>query len=103
MIAHLFNAPIKEEETAIGVATVGSSEAIMLAGLAFKRKWANKRKEEGKPYDKPNIVTGANVQVFLLFCVVKYFDFTTVCSRKMTLVTSHVCRFAGKNLLDILK
>uniref|UniRef100_A0ACD5ZY11 Uncharacterized protein n=2 Tax=Avena sativa TaxID=4498 RepID=A0ACD5ZY11_AVESA len=63
MIAHLFNAPIKEEETAIGVATVGSSEAIMLAGLAFKRKWANKRKEQGKPCDKPNIVTGANVQV----------------------------------------
>jgi hypothetical protein len=35
----------------------------MLAGLAFKRKWQNKRKAEGKPYDKPNIVTGANVQV----------------------------------------
>ncbi|KAF7040661.1 hypothetical protein CFC21_050553 [Triticum aestivum] len=63
MIAHLFNAPINEDEKAIGVSTVGSSEAIMLAGLAFKRKWANKRKEEGKPYDKPNIVTGANVQV----------------------------------------
>jgi len=64
MIAHLFNAPIKEDETAVGVGTVGSSEAIMLAGLAFKRKWQNKRKEQGKPYDKPNIVTGANVQVF---------------------------------------
>ncbi|KAH9606409.1 hypothetical protein KSS87_005376 [Heliosperma pusillum] len=35
----------------------------MLAGLAFKRKWQNKRKEQGLPYDKPNIVTGANVQV----------------------------------------
>ncbi|VAH86042.1 unnamed protein product [Triticum turgidum subsp. durum] len=63
MIAHLFNAPINEDEKAIGVSTVGSSEAIMLAGLAFKRKWANQRKELGKPYDKPNIVTGANVQV----------------------------------------
>ncbi|KAL3568603.1 hypothetical protein D5086_031254 [Populus alba] len=29
----------------------------------FKRKWQNKMKAEGKPYDKPNIVTGANVQV----------------------------------------
>ncbi|KAI5001629.1 hypothetical protein ZWY2020_026279 [Hordeum vulgare] len=38
MIAHLFNAPINEDEKAIGVSTVGSSEAIMLAGLAFKRK-----------------------------------------------------------------
>ena len=63
MIAHLFNAPIGEDETAVGVGTVGSSEAIMLAGLAFKRKWQNKRKAEGKSYDKPNIVTGANVQV----------------------------------------
>lgn len=63
MIAHLFNAPLEENEAAVGVGTVGSSEAIMLAGLAFKRKWQNKRKQEGKPYDKPNIVTGANVQV----------------------------------------
>lgn len=63
MIAHLFHAPIGEEESAVGVGTVGSSEAIMLAGLAFKRKWQTKRKSEGKPYDKPNIVTGANVQV----------------------------------------
>ncbi|CAO2823312.1 unnamed protein product [Amaranthus hypochondriacus] len=63
IIAHLFNAPIEEEETAIGVGTVGSSEAIMLAGLAFKRKWQQKRRAQGKPCDKPNIVTGANVQV----------------------------------------
>ncbi|XP_028784705.1 glutamate decarboxylase 1-like [Neltuma alba] len=63
MIAHLFNAPLQDSETAVGVGTVGSSEAIMLAGLAFKRKWQNRRKAEGKPIDKPNIVTGANVQV----------------------------------------
>ncbi|KAM1017838.1 hypothetical protein ACFX13_048077 [Malus domestica] len=63
MIAHLFNAPLGDSEAAIGVGTVGSSEAIMLAGLAFKRKWQNKRRAEGKPVDKPNIVTGANVQV----------------------------------------
>lgn len=64
MIADLFNAPHKEtDEDATGTGTVGSSEAIMLAGLAFKRKWQNKMKAKGKPYDKPNIVTGANVQV----------------------------------------
>ncbi|VAH86046.1 unnamed protein product [Triticum turgidum subsp. durum] len=73
MIAHLFNAPINEDEKAIGVSTVGSSEAIMLAGLAFKRKWANQRKELGKPYDKPNIVTGANVQA------VEMVDENTIC------------------------
>nr|XP_010932487.1 glutamate decarboxylase 4 [Elaeis guineensis] len=63
IIAHLFHAPVNEKEAAAGVGTVGSSEAIMLAGLAFKKKWQNRRKAEGKPYDKPNIVTGANVQV----------------------------------------
>ncbi|KAM3314636.1 hypothetical protein ACQJBY_033441 [Aegilops geniculata] len=63
IIAHLFHAPLGESETAVGVGTVGSSEAIMLAGLAFKRRWQNKRKAEGKPLDKPNIITGANVQV----------------------------------------
>ncbi|KAI3464187.1 hypothetical protein Pfo_020850 [Paulownia fortunei] len=63
MIAHLFHAPVGDDETAIGVGTVGSSEAIMLSGLALKRKWQAKRKAQGKPYDKPNIVTGANVQV----------------------------------------
>ncbi|KAG5531912.1 hypothetical protein RHGRI_026499 [Rhododendron griersonianum] len=61
--SHLFNAPLGDSETAVGVGTVGSSEAIMLAGLAFKRKWQNKRRAEGKPCDNPNIVTGANVQV----------------------------------------
>ncbi|KAI3917768.1 hypothetical protein MKW98_021530 [Papaver atlanticum] len=63
MIAHLFNAPLGEDEAAVGVGTVGSSEAIMLAGLAFKRRWQNKMKAQGKSCDKPNIVTGANVQV----------------------------------------
>jgi len=63
IIARLFNAPVGAGETAVGVGTVGSSEAIMLAGLAFKRRWQNRRKAEGKPHDKPNIVTGANVQV----------------------------------------
>ena len=57
------NAEIGKNESAIGGGTVGSSEAVILAGLAFK-KWQNKRKVKGKPYDKPNSVTSANVQVF---------------------------------------
>ncbi|XP_024977069.1 glutamate decarboxylase-like [Cynara cardunculus var. scolymus] len=63
MIARLFHAPIGEDDTAVGVGTVGSSEAIMLAGLAFKRKWQAKRKSQGKTCDNPNIITGSNVQV----------------------------------------
>ncbi|XP_026423560.1 glutamate decarboxylase-like isoform X2 [Papaver somniferum] len=63
MIARLFNAPLGDSEAAVGVGTVGSSEAIMLAGLAFKRRWQNKMKAQGKSCEKPNIITGANVQV----------------------------------------
>ena len=65
MIARLFNAPLEDGQPAIGAGTVGSSEAIMLAGLAFKRKWQLQRKAAGLPCDKPNMVTGANVQVCL--------------------------------------
>ncbi|HTV10587.1 MAG TPA: glutamate decarboxylase [Acidimicrobiales bacterium] len=61
MLARLFNAP--EHGSAIGCATVGSSEAIHLAGLALKWRWRAKRRAEGKPCDAPNIVMGANVQV----------------------------------------
>ncbi|XP_074293920.1 glutamate decarboxylase 4-like [Silene latifolia] len=65
MIGRLFHAPSAKGEhgATVGVATIGSSEAIMLAGLAFKKKWQNRRKAEGKPFDNPNIVTGANVHV----------------------------------------
>lgn len=65
MIANLFHAPVGEDEAAIGCGTVGSSEAIMLAGLAFKRKWQQRRRAQGLPTDNPNIVTGANVQVYI--------------------------------------
>jgi len=63
MIGHLFNVPESEDEEPMGVTTVGSSEAIMLAVLAMKKKWQNRRKEQGKDYSKPNMVMGANVQV----------------------------------------
>ena len=35
----------------------------MLGGLALKRRWQQRRKAEGKPIDKPNLVMGINVQV----------------------------------------
>ncbi|KAJ3043155.1 hypothetical protein HDV00_005771 [Rhizophlyctis rosea] len=64
MIANLFHAPTQNEtDNAIGVSTVGSSEAIILSVLAMKRRWQHKRRAEEKPTDKPNIVMGANVQV----------------------------------------
>jgi glutamate decarboxylase len=61
MLSHLFHSP--DPKKATGCSTTGSSEAAMLGGLALKRKWQQRRKAEGKPTDKPNLVTGINVQV----------------------------------------
>ncbi|USP80354.1 Glutamate decarboxylase 4 [Curvularia clavata] len=63
MIARLFNAPATDDANIIGTSTIGSSEAIMLGVLAMKKLWQNKRKAEGKPYDKPNMVMNSAVQV----------------------------------------
>lgn len=71
MLARLFNAP--QECKSMGTATIGSSEAIMLGLLAHKWAWRERRKAEGKSYDKPNIVMGADVHtVWEKFA--KYFD-----------------------------
>jgi glutamate decarboxylase len=64
MIARLYHAPMHSiDEEALGCSTVGSSEAIILATLAMKRRWQNDRKAKGLPYDNPNLVLGANCQV----------------------------------------
>ncbi|MCP5491684.1 MAG: glutamate decarboxylase [Chlamydiales bacterium] len=71
MLAHLFNAP--DDCKTIGSATIGSSEAIMLALLGHKWTWKKRREQEGKATDKPNIIFGADVHI----CwdkFAKYFD-----------------------------
>jgi glutamate decarboxylase len=71
IIAHLWNSP--EGEQATGCSTTGSSEAVMLGGLALKWRWRERMRAAGKPTDRPNLVTGANVQVcWEKFC--RYWD-----------------------------
>jgi glutamate decarboxylase len=62
MLADLFHAP-RSERGGLGAATVGSTEAIALAGLAFKRRWQARRRAAGRPTDAPNFVIGHNDQV----------------------------------------
>ena len=75
MVADLFHAENLLDDdatTAIGVSTIGSSEAVMLAGLALKWRWRDK---VGADWRKrtPNLVMGSNVQVvWEKFC--RYFD-----------------------------
>jgi len=59
MIGRLFHAPAHQQPT--GTATIGSSEAIMLAMLAHKRTWQRRREDAGLPTDRPNMVMGADV------------------------------------------
>jgi glutamate decarboxylase len=59
MIGRLFHAPAHETPT--GTATIGSSEAIMLAMLAHKRSWQLRRRAAGLSTAEPNMVMGADV------------------------------------------
>ncbi|MFM7063680.1 MAG: glutamate decarboxylase, partial [Actinomycetes bacterium] len=61
IVADLWNSP--EAATTAGTSTIGSSEACMLAGLAFKRRWQAARRAEGKSTETPNMVMSAGVQV----------------------------------------
>lgn len=59
--------------TTVGAATTGSSEAIMLGGLALKKSWQERRLKAGKPIDKPNIIMATCAQV-ALEKFARYFD-----------------------------
>jgi glutamate decarboxylase len=61
MLSRLWHAP--DGDAATGCSTTGSSEAAMLGGLALKRRWQHEREAAGQPADRPNLVTGINVQV----------------------------------------
>lgn len=75
MVADLFHAEdLRDDDpsTAVGVSTIGSSEAVMLAGLALKWRWRDKVGKDWKGRT-PNLVLGSNVQVvWEKFC--RYFD-----------------------------
>ena len=63
MLAELYHSPSQGVDNAVGTSTLGSSEAIMLAGLAMKKRWQARMEAQGKPTTKPNLVMGYNVQV----------------------------------------
>jgi glutamate decarboxylase len=56
-----------------GAATIGSSEACMLGGLAHKWNWRAARQKAGKDASRPNMVTGGNVQI-VWKKFMRYFD-----------------------------
>jgi glutamate decarboxylase len=71
ILADLWHAPPSERAT--GCSTTGSSEAVMLGGLALKWRWRERMRAAGRPTDRPNLVAGINVQVcWEKFC--RYWD-----------------------------
>ncbi|WP_343600144.1 glutamate decarboxylase [Mycobacterium sp.] len=78
MVADLFHAEgLRDDDpgSAVGVSTIGSSEAVMLGGLALKWRWRQRvgGKKGAWKGRTPNLVMGSNVQVvWEKFC--RYFD-----------------------------
>ncbi len=62
MVANLWNTPEKNEWKT-GALAIGSSEACMLGGVAAWLRWRERRKEQGKSFDKPNFVISSAFQV----------------------------------------
>ena len=62
IMANLWNTPETNQWKA-GALAIGSSEACMLGGLAALKRWKDRRKKAGKPYDKPNMVISTAYQV----------------------------------------
>lgn len=71
MLGSLFNAPDPAE--VVGVATIGSSEAIMLGLLAHKWTWRARREANGEDTTRPNVVFGAETHI-VWDKFAKYFD-----------------------------
>ena len=75
MVADLFHAEgLRDDDaaTATGVSTIGSSEAVMLGGLALKWRWKQRLGDRARTRT-PNLVMGSNVQVvWEKFC--RYFE-----------------------------
>lgn len=62
IMANLWNSP-EQSKWKTGALAIGSSEACMLGGIAAWIRWRDRRKAEGKPYDKPNFVISTGYQI----------------------------------------
>ena len=78
MVANMWNSPEKADWKT-GAVGIGSSEACMLGGVAAWLRWRKRRKDAGKPYDKPNLVMSTAYQVvWEKFCQLWQIEMRTV-------------------------
>ncbi|EHM02181.1 glutamate decarboxylase [Acetobacteraceae bacterium AT-5844] len=100
---HLWNGPA--DVSPYGTATVGSSEACMLAGLAHKWNWRQAREKAGKDATRPNMVTGGNVQI-VWKKFLRYFDveprIAPLKPGNYRLTTEHLERLVDENTIAVV-
>ena len=78
MVANMWHTPEKGDWKT-GAVGIGSSEACMLGGVAAWLRWRERRKAEGKPFDKPNLVMSTAYQVvWEKFCQLWQIEMRTV-------------------------
>ncbi len=70
LVADLWRAP--DSANTVGASAIGSSEACMLAGMAAKWRWRERRRAAGQSVDNPNMVCGPVQVVWHKFA--KYWD-----------------------------
>ncbi len=103
IVAELFNAP--QHGDAVGVSTIGSSEAVMLGGLAMKWKWRQRREAAGLPADRPNLVMGSTVQVvWEKFC--RYWDveprYVPITTDRFVVAPDDVMALVDENTIGVI-
>ncbi len=101
MVSKLFHAP----GDPVGVSTIGSSEAVMLAGLALKWRWRKARGVEPGDEQKPNLVLGSNVQVvWEKFC--RYWDveprYIPMTEDRFTITAESVMERVDENTIGVV-
>lgn len=100
---NLWNGPADAEP--YGAATVGSSEACMLAGLAHKWNWRQAREKAGKDASRPNLVTGGNVQI-VWKKFMRYFDveprIVPLKPGKYTLTAEQLDKYVDENTICVV-
>lgn len=104
MVANMWHTPEKGDWKT-GAVGIGSSEACMLGGVAAWLRWRERRKTEGKPYDKPNLVMSTAYQVvWEKFCQLWQIEMRTVpiTHRHPTLDIEQALKLCDENTICIV-
>ncbi len=104
ILANLWNTP-EQGESKTGAVGIGSSEACMLGGVAAWLRWRERRKQQGKPYDKPNLVMSTGMQVvWEKFCQLWQIELRQVplTREKRTLCPKEALKMCDENTICIV-